>query len=60
LLFYIQSCGKENVLQRIAGRTMKYFGHVERMPDYRFPYPIGCYMAVFMDSEAEVAHGNDG
>jgi len=30
--------GRENVLQRIAGRRMKYFGHVERMPEYRFPY----------------------
>jgi len=30
--------GRKNVLQRIAGRKMKYFGHVERMPDYRFPY----------------------
>jgi len=25
--------GRENVLQRIAGSRMKYFGHVERMPD---------------------------
>jgi len=28
------------VLQRITGRRMKYFGHVERMPDYRFPYTL--------------------
>jgi len=28
------------VLQRIAGRSMKYFGHVERIPDYRFPYML--------------------
>jgi len=28
------------VLQRIAGRKIKYFGHVERMPDYRFPYML--------------------
>jgi len=27
-----------NEMQRIAGRRMKYFGHVERMPDYPFPY----------------------
>jgi len=26
--------GRENVLQRIAGRRMKYFGHVERIPDF--------------------------
>jgi len=28
------------VLQRIAGRRMKYFRHVERMPDYLFPYML--------------------
>jgi len=32
--------GGENVLQRIAGRRMKYFGHVEKMPYYRFPYML--------------------
>jgi len=32
--------GWENVLQRIAGRRMKYFGHVERMPYYRFSYML--------------------
>jgi len=32
--------GGENVLQRIAGRRMKYFGHVERMPDNFFPYML--------------------
>jgi len=30
--------GRGNVLQKKAGRRMKYFVHVERMPDYRFPY----------------------
>jgi len=32
--------GGKNVMQRIAGRRMKYFGQVERMPDYRFPYML--------------------
>jgi len=32
--------GGENLLQRIAGRRMKYFGHVERMADYHFPYML--------------------
>jgi len=32
--------GEENVLHRIAGRRMKYFGHVERMPYYHFPYML--------------------
>jgi len=32
--------GRENVLQRIAGRRLKYFGHEERMPYYRFPYML--------------------
>jgi len=32
--------GRKNVLQQIAGRRMKYFGHVERMPYYRFPYML--------------------
>jgi len=40
------------VLQRIAGRRMKYFGHVERMINYIFCFMdvshIFCFMDVFM------------
>jgi len=30
--------GRQNVLQKIAGSGMKYFRHVESLPDCRFPY----------------------
>jgi len=50
--------GSENVLQRIAGRRIKYFGHVERMSDYRFPYDLCCFMDVFMGRGAEVTDEN--
>jgi len=30
--------GRENVVLRIGGRRMNYFGHVKRMLDNRFSY----------------------
>jgi len=45
--------GREDVLQRIAGRRIKYFGHVEKMPDSRYPYMLS------IGRGTKVAHGND-